>query len=125
MIEPTLLSRVEDALRAIEQGGSRLTFVAVAQRAGVSRTSLYRPALRALVEERRSRGREACTLTSLSSDLARLHGSLADVVSQLCQQQARLRRLEGQPREPDHVRPCLLPPKDAGGEGRAPAPKPP
>ena len=106
MIDPAVLTRVEDALSAIETSGTRLTFVAVAQRSGISRASLYRnPELRALIEERRTRGRDARTLTGLSADIAQLHDSLEAVVTQVRQQEVRLRRLEGQPREPDSGKP--------------------
>jgi hypothetical protein len=55
---------VEHACGGLAARGEHVTFVAVSQRTGIPRVTLYRnPALRAVVEEHRSRAREATTLT--------------------------------------------------------------
>jgi len=52
---------------------------------------LYVEAMRAVVEEHRARGRDAQSLTGLSTDLAHLHTSLEAVAARVRQQEERLR----------------------------------
>ena len=60
-------ARVEAACTAMAAAGGHITFTDVAERSGVSRTTLYRQRdLRAVVEEHRARGREANTPSGLA-----------------------------------------------------------
>ena len=62
---------VEHACGSLAARGEHVTFVAVSKRTGIPRVTLYRnPALRAVVEEHRSRAREATTMTGLAAQLA-------------------------------------------------------
>ncbi len=70
-------ARVERACEELAAAGRAVTFTAVAVEAGIGRATLYRrPDLRALVDERRLRGREALTLTGLATQLEQLRGSV-------------------------------------------------
>ena len=62
MSQPSLV-RVERACAQLLQAGQQITFTAVADLAGVSRTTLYRDAdLRAVIDEHRTRQADARTL---------------------------------------------------------------
>src|SRR6266540_4220101 len=57
-------ARVEVACAELAAAGQSITFAHVAARAGISRTTLYRRAdLRAVIDEHRTHGRDATTLT--------------------------------------------------------------
>ncbi|WP_333894590.1 DUF6262 family protein [Mycolicibacterium gadium] len=61
---------VEDACAAIILSGDPVTFDEVAARTGLGRATLYRnPDLRTIIEEHRTRGREAHTLSHLRTAL--------------------------------------------------------
>jgi AcrR family transcriptional regulator len=71
-----------------------VTFTAVAARAGVGRATLYRnPELRALVEEHRTRVREANTLSGLAQEVAQLRTSLEAVAARVRRHDEQIRRL--------------------------------
>lgn len=85
---------VEDACAALLVEDAPITFDQVAGRVGLGRATLYRnPELRAIVEEHRSRGREAHTLTGLVSDIAHLRTAVNELAAKVRRQEEELRRL--------------------------------
>ena len=87
--------RVERACAALVRTREPVTFVAVAARAGIGRATLYRdPSLRALVNEHRSRGREAHTLGGLASEIAGLRTSVEAIATKVRRHDETLRRRE-------------------------------
>jgi AcrR family transcriptional regulator len=85
---------VEDACAALLAAGQPVTFDDVAARARLGRATLYRnPELRAIVEEHRTRGREAHTLSGLATEIAHLRTALTAVAGNVRRHEAELRRL--------------------------------
>lgn len=94
MSEPPLV-RVEHACSQLLQAGQQVTFIAVADLAGISRTTLYRDAdLRAVIDEHRTRQADARTLTGLASEIAHLRTALEAVADNVRRHEERLRRLD-------------------------------
>lgn len=90
-----LVARVERACAQLVRARETVTFVAVAQRAGVGRATLYRdPSMRALVNEHRSRGREARTLSGLASEVGGLRTSVEAIATKVRRHDEILRRLD-------------------------------
>ncbi len=95
------LTRVETACAELAAAGRPVTFAEVAARAQISRTTLYRrPDLRAVVEEHRTHGQDASTLTGLSVQIDQLRRSLEAVAAKVRHHEEKLRRLERARREP-------------------------
>jgi hypothetical protein len=95
------LTRVETACAELAAAGRPVTFGEVAARAQISRTTLYRrPDLRAVVEEHRTRGRDASALTGLSVQIDQLRRSLEAVAANVRRHEETIRRLEHARREP-------------------------
>jgi AcrR family transcriptional regulator len=95
------LTRVETACAELAAAGQPVTFAEIAARAQISRTTLYRrPDLRAVVEEHRTRGQDATTLTGLSVQIDQLRRSLEAVAARVRHHEEKLRRLERARREP-------------------------
>jgi hypothetical protein len=95
------LTRVEAACAQLAATGQPVTFGQVAARAQISRTTLYRRAdLRAVVEEHRTRGRDATTLSALAVQIDQLRRSLEAVAANVRHHEEKLRRLERARREP-------------------------
>ncbi|MDA8266390.1 MAG: hypothetical protein M0T79_13800 [Actinomycetota bacterium] len=91
---------VERACGELLALGKPVSFNEVATRAGTSRTTLYRRAdLRALVEDHRSRGREANTLSGLAVQVDQLRHSLEAVADKVRHHEEAIRRLERRSRE--------------------------
>lgn len=89
-----LVGRVERACAQLVRARQPVTFVAVAARAGIGRATLYRdPNLRALVNEHRSRGREADTLSGLATEIAGLRTSVDAIATKVRHHDQTLRRL--------------------------------
>jgi len=89
------LTRVEAACAELAAAGLAVTFGQVAARAGISRTTLYRRAdLRAVIDEHRSRGRDATTLSALIVQIDQLRRSLEAVAANVRRHEEQLRRLE-------------------------------
>jgi hypothetical protein len=87
-------ARVEQACRHLLDEGAEITFPAVAQRVGVGRTTLYRrPELRALVEDHRQRGREAHTLTGITTQVDQLRATLEALAHKVARHEEQLRAL--------------------------------
>jgi Putative nuclear localisation signal of quaking len=90
-----LVTRVERACAQLVRARQPVTFVAVATRAGIGRATLYRDAsLRALVNEHRSREREAGTLSGLANEVAGLRISVEAIATKVRRHDEVLRRLE-------------------------------
>ena len=86
--------RVEDACAALLAAGQPVAFDEVATRAGIGRATLYRhPDLRAIVEEHRARGRDAHTLTGLSTEITHLRIALDTLATTVRRHEEQLRRL--------------------------------
>jgi AcrR family transcriptional regulator len=95
------LTRIETACAELAAAGQPVTFAEIAARAQISRTTLYRrPDLRAVVEEHRTRGQDATTLTGLSVQIDQLRRSLEAVAARVRHHEEKLRRLERSRREP-------------------------
>lgn len=93
MSEPRL-NTVERACIELASEGEPVTFISVAERAGVPRVSLYRnPALRAVVEEHRSRAREASTLSGLAAEIANQRLALEALAERVRHHEEVLRKL--------------------------------
>ena len=89
--------RVEDACADLLRHHAPITFDAVADRTGLGRATLYRnPELRAVIEEHRDRGRDASTLTGLTTEIAHLRTALEEVATTVRRHEEELRRLRGQ-----------------------------
>jgi len=89
------LVRVERACTQLLQAGQQITFIAVADLAGVGRATLYRnPQLRAVINEHRSQQAEAHTLTGLAHEIAHLRTALEAVAANVQRHEEALRRLE-------------------------------
>jgi hypothetical protein len=85
--------RVEKACQKLVASGSAVTFTAVAGSAGIGRATLYRrPELRAIVDEHRSRAREAHTLSGLAVEVDQLRASLEAVAAKVRRHDEVLRR---------------------------------
>lgn len=94
MTEPPLV-RVERACTQLLQAGQQITFIAVADRAGLGRATLYRdPDLRAVIDEHRTRQAEARTLSGLAQEIAHLRTALEAVADNVRRHEEQLRRLE-------------------------------
>lgn len=86
--------RVEDACAELVITGQPVTFDDVAHRTGIGRATLYRTtSLRALVEEHRTRGREAHTLSGLTTEIAHLRNAVETLAATVRRHEEELRRL--------------------------------
>lgn len=91
----TNLQTVEAACARLAQHGEAITFTAVADHTGISRTTLYRnPQLRAVVEEHRHNIHDPHTLTGLAAENAHLRTGLQALADRIRNQEERLRHLE-------------------------------
>ena len=89
------LSTVEAACAELAANNQSVTFTTVAERTGISRTTLYRkPDLRAIIEEHRYRTNDPRTLTGLTNEIAHLRTGLEALGNRVRQQEERLRHLE-------------------------------
>jgi len=85
---------VEDACAAIILAGQQVTFDDVAVRTGLGRATLYRnPDLRTIIEEHRTRGKEAHTLSGLSTEIAHLRTALDTIAATVRRHEEEIRRL--------------------------------
>jgi nicotinamidase-related amidase len=85
---------VEDACAAIILAGEPVTFDDVAARTRLGRATLYRnPDLRTIIEEHRTRGREAHTLSGLTTEIAHLRTALDAIATTVRRHEEELRRL--------------------------------
>src|SRR6476659_2280404 len=85
---------VEDACAAIILEGQHVTFDDIAARTGLGRATLYRnPDLRRIIEEHRAHGREAHTLSGLTTEIAHLRIALDAIAATVRRHEEELRRL--------------------------------
>jgi hypothetical protein len=89
------LELVETACTELADHAAAITFTAIAEHTGISRTTLYRnPQLRAVIEDHRSHSHDRRTLTGLAAEIGHLRIGLEAVADRVRQQEERLRRLE-------------------------------
>jgi hypothetical protein len=89
------LARIETACTERSTAGEAVTFAEVAARTQISRTTLYRrPDLRAVIDEHRSQGQNATTLTGLTIQIEQLRRSLEAVAAKVRRHEETIRRLE-------------------------------
>jgi hypothetical protein len=85
---------VEDACTTAILEGKHVTFDDIAARTGLGRATLYRNSdLRRIVEEHRARGKEAHTLSGLTTEIAHLHIALDALATTVRRHEEELRRL--------------------------------
>jgi hypothetical protein len=90
------LVRVERACAELRASNTLITFAAVAERAKISRTSLYRnQALRAVVDEHRSRNTDPATLTGLSREITHLRIAVEAIAGKVKDHEEQLRQIRG------------------------------
>jgi hypothetical protein len=89
------LTTIEAACHELAGNHEPITFTAIAEHTGISRTTLYRNTdLRAVIEEHRQRSNDPRTLTSLTTEIAHLRTGLEAIAARVRQKEQRLRRLE-------------------------------
>lgn len=92
----TNLEAVETACTHLANSGEQVTFTAVAEHTGISRTTLYRnPQLRAVIDDHRSHSHDRHTLTGLAAEITHLRTGLEALADRVRHQEERLRHLEG------------------------------
>ncbi|MQB01904.1 MAG: hypothetical protein GEU78_16780, partial [Actinobacteria bacterium] len=85
------LAKVERACSDLAAARQPITFTAVAQRAQLGRTTLYRnPDLRAVVEEHRTRAADARSLSGLATEIAHLRTAMHAVAERVKGHEERL-----------------------------------
>jgi hypothetical protein len=88
------IHQVEQACTGLAARGEPVTFVAIAARTSIPRVTLYRnPALRAIIDEHRSRARDAATLTGLAAQLASQQLTLHALADKIRAHEEQLRKL--------------------------------
>ena len=99
MTSPETLARVERACAELVHDAEPVTFAAVAERAEVSRTSLYRDDnLRAVVDEHRQRGREPRSLSGIVAEVGHLRTAVEALAERVRRHEEQLRRLDRTPK---------------------------
>ncbi len=89
------LTTIEAACTELAANDQPITFTAIADHTGISRTTLYRnPHLRAVIDEHRHHTSDPRTLTGLTTEIAHLRTGLEALGDRVRQQVERLRRLE-------------------------------
>jgi Family of unknown function (DUF6262) len=92
------LAAVETACRELATASEPVTFTTIAERTGISRTTLYRnPELRAIIEEHRHHSHDPRTLTGLTAEIGHLRTAVEALADRVRHQEERLRRLETPP----------------------------
>ena len=92
------VARVERACMELAVAGEKITFDAVAARAGIGRATLYRrPELHAVVHEHSKRGQDALTLTGLAVQLDQLRQALEAMAAKVRRHEELLRKLTRPP----------------------------
>jgi len=95
MTSATTLARVERACAELVGEREPVTFTVVAERAGISGTSIYRDqTLRAIVDEHRAHSRDPRTLSGLSAEVAHLRIAVEALADRVRQHEELLRRPE-------------------------------
>ncbi len=98
MTSADTLANVEKACIELAEEGAPITFVTVAEYAGISRTSLYRDeTLRAVVEEHRHRAHDPRTLSGLAAEVGHLRSVVEVLADRVRRHEEQLRRLSPAP----------------------------
>ncbi len=88
-------AHVEAVCAELAAAAQPVTFAEVAARAQISRTTLYRRTdLRAIIDDHRTRGQDATTLTSLTTQIDQMRRSLEAVAAKVRRHEETIRRLE-------------------------------
>ena len=91
----TNIETVETACARLAHKGEAITFTAIAEHTGISRTTLYRnPQLRAIIEEHRHNTHDRHTITGLATQIAHLRTGLEALADRIRNHEERLRHLE-------------------------------
>jgi hypothetical protein len=94
MTSPETLARIEQACVELLRDEQAVTFTTVAQRTGISRTTLYRDQnLRSVVEEHRIRSHDPRTLSGLASEVGHLRTAVEALAERVRRHEEQLRRL--------------------------------
>ena len=94
MTSKETLAKVEHACAELVRDAEPVTFPAVAERSGISRTTLYRDEnLRAVVEGHRQRGRTPRTLSGVVSEVQHLRDAVEAIAERVRRHEEQLRRL--------------------------------
>ena len=94
MTTASTLRRVERVCADLHHAGHAVTFTAVADRTGLSRTTLYRNAtLRAVIDQHRHRSTASGTLAGLTDEIATLRTALDVLATRVRHHEEQLRRL--------------------------------
>ena len=89
------LATVEAACRDLTAAGTPITFTTIAERTGISRTTLYRNhQLRVIIEEHRHHSHDPRTLTGLTAEIAHLRTAVEALADRVRHQEEQLRRLQ-------------------------------
>lgn len=92
---PTNTALIETICQKLTATGTPITFTTIAERSGISRTTLYRdPQLRAVIEEHKHRSHDPRTLTNLTTEIGHLRTAVSTLADRVRHQEERLRRLE-------------------------------
>jgi nicotinamidase-related amidase len=93
------VDQVEKACTHLANTDQPVTFTAVADHARLSRATLYRnPNLRAIIEEHRTRQRDARTLTGLTTEIAHLRTAVEALAVTVKRHEEHLRRINQKPK---------------------------
>jgi hypothetical protein len=94
MTSPDTLARIERACVELLRDEQPVTFTTVAERAGISRTTLYRDQnLRTVVEEHRIHNQDPRTLSGLASEVGHLRTAVEALAERVRGHEEQLRRL--------------------------------
>jgi Family of unknown function (DUF6262) len=94
-MSPTNSALIETICQELAAAGTPITFTKIAERARISRTTLYRdPQLRAVIEEHKHRSHDPRTLASLTTEIGHLRTAIGALADRVRHQEERLRRLE-------------------------------
>ena len=89
------LAAVEAACRDLAAADHPITFTNIAERTGISRTTLYRNhQLRVIIEEHRHNSHDPRTLTGLTAEIAHLRTAVEALADRVRHQEEQLRRLQ-------------------------------
>ena len=94
MTAPETLARVEQACAAQLREAMSVTFTTIAEKSGISRTTLYRDeSLRAVVVEYRTRSHDPRSLSGLVAEVGHLRTAVEALAERVRSHEEQLRRL--------------------------------
>ena len=99
MTSPEALACVERVCAELLREGQAVSFTAVAARAALSRTTLYRDeSLRAVVEEHRHRSHDPRSLSGVQAEVRHLRTAVEALAERVRRHEEQLRRLSRAPK---------------------------